>query len=707
MNAWRPYPLVRLVMPFTLGILIEIFIEPSGYQVTFCVISMAILLAMLRLVPLLFRTFGSRWVYGLIVNTFLIMAGFSLTGTHRLSNNPAFFGIHPEGQFLVNIIEPPSINKYGTKAVVDVLYQFENKHWNRVEGKAIIQLKSGRGLTEPVYGDFLLVRGSFFPIRDNSNPHSFNYSQYLRNKGITHRLFAESAYWKITRFDKTHGIKKSALQVRDRLLRVFRENGVTGKEFAVAAALLLGFVDEIDAELRNDYAAVGAMHILSVSGMHVGIIYVFLEFLLGFLNKHKTGRIIKAGLLLVCIWFYALLTGLSPAVLRSAAMLSMPILSKTLNRPSDMFNIIATSLFFILAMDPFLVIDIGFQLSYLAVTGIIVLYKPIYDLYVTSSWLPDKLWSIMAVSLAAQIATLPVTLYTFHQFPNYFLIANIFVVPLSSLIIYTGILLMVIGSVPIIATIVARFFVMLIWLLNNIIHFIEQLPWSTLKGIFISQPVMWLFYLIIFAGFYFFMTRKVYYLFLLLVTLISLNLLLIERNIDRLNTSRIVVFNIPGKAAYLFGYQDKAVVLYNVAAHSGKPVINSYDQVIDADRSAHGIHFTRCFWLNGIRRDLEPARAFVPIVMINRFLSFANKRWYILDRSIPDHLPPFIQADYVILTNNPRVSMNEISQVFGHPEIIIDATNPAYKTKRWLRDAALLKLNCHAVTITGAFEKEF
>ena len=123
-----------------------------------------------------------------------------------------------------------------------------------------------------------------------------------------------------------------------------------GKEFAVASALLLGYVNEIDAGLRRDYAASGAMHILSVSGMHVGIIYIFLEFLLGFLNKSKPGRFIKAVILLVFIWFYAMLTGLSPCVLRSAAMLSLPILGKSLNRSPNMYNIVAASIFIILVI---------------------------------------------------------------------------------------------------------------------------------------------------------------------------------------------------------------------------------------------------------------------------------------------------------------------------------------------------------------------
>jgi len=431
---------------------------------------MAVMLAASQVFTVVVRNYRLRWVSGLIFSLFLLLSGYGIAWHHRSANDPCYLGNQKEGTFLAMVTEPPAIRKSGMKAAISVRYHLGHGKWQRSRGNAIAYLAMGESVRPLSYGDHVVMRARFTGISDNSNPYTFNYSRYLQDKDITHRIYAEPYSWKRIGVRESMPVRKTAFRVRDRLLNILRENHVEGKEFAVAAALLLGYVDDLDPELRSDYSATGAMHILSVSGMHVGIIYIFLEFILGFLNRRKAGRFVKAVLLLLFIWFYAMLTGLSPCVLRSAAMLSLPIIGKSMDRSPNMFNIIAASVIFILILDPLLVLDIGFQLSYLAVIGIVVLYKPVYDLYVTSAWLPDKIWSVIAVSVAAQIATLPITLYTFHQFPNYFILTNIFVVPLSSLIIYTGILALAAGTIPVISVLFAKVLVFLVWSLNSVIH---------------------------------------------------------------------------------------------------------------------------------------------------------------------------------------------------------------------------------------------
>ncbi len=246
------------------------------------------------------------------------------------------------------------------------------------------------------------------------------------------------------------------------------------------------------------------MHILSVSGMHVGIVYVFLNFLLRFLNRYRYGKYIKAIIMLFFIFLYAMITGLSPCVIRAAIMLSLPIIAGLMNRNVDIINVIAVSCFVMVSKNPALLVDVGFQLSYLAVIGIVTLYKPIYDLYITSAWIPDKIWSLLAVSLAAQLATLPITLYVFHQFPNFFLLTNILVVPLSSIIIYTGILLLVVGQVPFLGVLTAKLLIFLIKAMNMVIHLIEELPFSTTTGIYIDEIQVALLFVLVGAVYFYF-----------------------------------------------------------------------------------------------------------------------------------------------------------------------------------------------------------
>ncbi|MCX6305669.1 MAG: ComEC/Rec2 family competence protein [Bacteroidetes bacterium] len=707
MNSWRPYPLLRLVIPFVAGISAEGFIgSVAGAQLWIAAL-LVILLLVAQFLPALAGRYRLRWITGLVFNWFLFIAGYEIANSHRPANDPGYFGKNPDGDFIAAIAEPPSITSSGIKAILKIRYHLVNGSWRRSCGSAIGYLKNRPGATVLQYGDLILLHAGFTAIRDNSNPHTFDYPRYLRNKGISHRVYAEAACWRNISLEPSGSLRKFAFRVRDRLLDILRENRVEGKEFAVAAALLLGYTDDLDAGLRNDYAATGAMHILSVSGMHVGIIYVFLEFLLGFLNKSRPGRVLKAILLLVFIWFYAMVTGLSPCVMRSAAMLSLPILGKSLNRSPDMYNIIAASMIFILAMDPFLVSDVGFQLSYLAVTGIIILYKPVYDLYITSAWIPDKIWSVLAVSIAAQVATLPITLYTFHQFPNYFMLTNIFVVPLSSLIIYAGILVLAVGNIPVVCLLFARLLVFLIWSLNTVIHFIEQLPCSTIRGIFISVPEMLLLYVIIAAMFIFLTSRRIAFLYVCIVAAIVLNLFVMDFKIHRLGRSLATVFNASHETLIMFSTQDKAIVLYNGTNRYGGILQKLNHNMVQADMDAHGIYSRREFWLKGRGRPPEIAGAFVPVIVFGNYIQFEGCRVAVLSKSIPKNVNRSLDVDLLVLSGSPKLRISDAFQVFHPEQIIIGSDNSGGKTRQWMKEAAVLGVKCHAVTELGAFQKEF
>ncbi len=707
MNPWRPYPLLRLVFPFVAGIIAELSVGPIGGFGWLLPALLSGLLLAAQIIPMVFNNYRLRWITGLPINIFLLFAGYEIAVCHQSANDPDFLGKHNEGLFLATIAEPPVINASGIKAILEVRFRCENGHWVRVCGRSAGYLKYKDSVSSLNYGDYILLQGGFTEICDNSNPHVFNYARYLKNKGISHRVFAEPHCWRYLKFKPSGFIRKVAFQVRDRLLNILRHNHVKGKEFAVTAALLLGYVNDLDADLRSDYAASGAMHILSVSGMHVGIIYIFLEFLLGFLNKSKSGRLIKAILLLTFIWFYAMVTGLSPCVLRSAAMLSLPILGKSLSRSPNMYNIIAASIIFILAVDPFLILDIGFQLSYLAVTGIVILYKPIYNLYVNSAWLPDKIWSILAVSIAAQIATLPITLYTFHQFPNYFMLTNIFVVPLSSLIIYVGIVVLAVGYIPVISVLSAKLLIALVWLLNTAIHFVEQLPYSTIRGIFISIPEMFLLYMIITALFLFLTSRKISFLYIFFIASILLNLYFLDFKVNRLRSSRLVIFNASQEALYLFSTQDKAMLLYGGKTRNIGISQKQNRTMIAADLQANGIHYYRDFWLKTVNRHGEIAKSFVPVITYGNFIQFADCRIVLLRSSIPKGFTRNLDVDLLIITSNPKINVSEAIKLFHPVQIIIDATNSRYKTLQWLKDAAKSGVSCHSVTENGAYQKVF
>ena len=440
-NPWRPFPLIRLIIPLIAGIATGLLIRKE-IHVPFYITSVLLLLL---IAPVFIKSltlfYQKRWLTGMLI--FILL--FLLVYENTIRNNDLFdqdyFMKHSIGtQFYIGDLVEPAIQKQKTtKTIVNVLAVYSNGTWRHTKGKALIYFQKDARSGQLFYGDHILFRAEFAEPQSAAFPNSFDQKRFLNNQNIFYTSYINSVNWKTIPDRGNKNLLRLALILRNRFLQVLRDNQVQGREFAVTAALLLGYVDEIDKGLLKDYSATGAMHILSVSGMHVGIIFLVLDKILGFLRKSKYGILIKTGLIILMIWFYAMLTGLSPAVLRASVMISLVAVGKAMKRQPDILNILSASFIVLVINEPTLLFNVGFQLSYLAVAGIVLLYKPIYDLYITSNRLLDKTWSIVAVSFAAQIITFPLSLFYFHQFPNYFMITNILVVPLSSLIIYTGI----------------------------------------------------------------------------------------------------------------------------------------------------------------------------------------------------------------------------------------------------------------------------
>jgi competence protein ComEC len=490
------------------------------------------------------------------------------------------------------------------------------------------------------------------------------------------------------------------------LLRIFEENQVVGQEFAVAAALLLGYVEEVDSELIRDYSATGAMHILSVSGMHVGVIFLVLEMLLGFLRKFPKGMLVKTVLIIAFIWFYALLTGLSPAVMRASVMITLVVVGKAMKRQPDLLNIVAASCLFLLLYDPRLLMDVGFQLSYLAVIGIILLYKPIYDAYVTSRLLPDKVWSLVAVSLAAQLSTLPLTLYYFHQFPNYFLATNILVVPLSTLVIYTGIGLLFLGSVPFVSLLFSKALTALVGSMNLLLHFIGNLPYAVTTGIYIDTIETVGIFVLIFLIAVFLGTKKKTYLFALMVTVLFLFSGTLGKTIQRNRGGKMIIYAardvqgidcINGKRGYFF-LSGKAY-----PGHGSQWFRDNLDQT----HTSMGVREALWVWMRPRSTPNPILKSRGVLFQEGRFIQAGRYRVAVLDRSLPREFPIRIPVHILVITGNPVVEMRSIKDVFTPGEIIIASDNAKRNVDKWLAEATILGMKCRYVVATGPVVVEF
>lgn len=669
-------------------------------------VSLLILFIALLLLQRFSKGFRFRWIFGLLVVIFLLITGWGLTVVSRETYRYRDQKVYPDGVLIGYVTEPPVAASYGWKTILRLAGKFRDGKWYPMGMKILAYLKDGTVRRDLRYGEAVLLHSEIDTIRDNSNPYSFNYASYLRKKEIFRRTFAEDWQWKKVRQRSEEGVRQFAFRMRDNLLDLLRKDGLKGDEFAVAAALLLGYTADLTPEIMKNYAASGAMHILSVSGMHVGVIYLFLELLLGFLNRHRWGRWLKALLILTLIWFYACMTGLAPCVLRAALMITLPIIARSMSRVPDMINVIAASLLLMVALEPMVLHDVGFQLSYMAVTGLVILYKPIYDLYVTSSWLPDKIWSLLAVSIAAQIATLPVTLYVFHQFPNYFLLTNLVVVPLSSLIIYTGIALMAASYIPVVSGVIATGLSFMIRCLNQAIAFIEGLPCSTTSGIYISALASLLLCTAIILFFLLWMKRELVFLVWFLACLNVMLILSVCDKTRQAGSTRFVFFNTGKFPLMAFVKGDRMALIYGSGKSRDLANLGKYNAVIYNYRDALGIRQARYYWKPSFGRWRKAGQNFIPVVSGGGFMQLDGFRIFLLQGSIPESITGSVDVDLLIISGNPKVTVARVVAVFKAECVLLDGTNYPSKVRKWLEEFRASGVHVHAVQMHGAYEKE-
>jgi len=495
MSIWSRAPFLRIILPFTAGILLYRLGMPSSI-LNICLVILIFALIFTAASVFLSRKmlqFRSIPVFGTVFFFAFLSAGLLMSHQHDIRNSASFIGNNDiesgSQKLIVQILnEPEPGNTYIKTTCKVISMQNDSGDWVNAEGKILLYLEAGDSSLVPEYGNTLVLNSYVQPIQQPLFNSDFKYDQYLANKNIYHQAFVRDSYWSIIDHGKGNPIINFSLQLRQSLLNILREELGSGDEYAVLAAMLAGYRADLSADMLKAYSGAGAMHIMSVSGLHVGVIYVLLVFIFGLFPGMKKKLWLKGVFILLSIWLFAFVTGLSASVLRAAVMLSFIVIGEALNRKINPFNSLAAAAFLLLVFNPNMLFEIGFQLSFAALTGIFLLYKPIYKAIYIRSKFADKVWQLMAMSTAAQVATLPFTLYYFGQFPLYFLLTNILVVPLSAIVIYAGIATVIFSFVPWLGDAVSWVMIWIAKIMNGIVQGVESLPGALVSNIYI-HPV--------------------------------------------------------------------------------------------------------------------------------------------------------------------------------------------------------------------------
>lgn len=484
---WKSSPFVRLLLPLMVGIVLQWYLQFSLLFIIFSSICFLITFLLFRFLPLSVH-FKVQWLQGISINLLLLSFGLFITWQKDIRNHADWFGNYYQNkdQLIVKVDEPLITKERSYKANASVKALIDNDSGINYKGKLILYLSKDAVSQRLQYGDEILIHKIVQPIR-NMDSAGFNYEQYEAFRQTFHSIFLKNKDWTLLNEKDIGWLDGFIFNTRKHVLSVLHNNIPNDEnEQAIAAALLIGYNNDVDKELKQAYANTGVVYLIAVSGMSLGLLYIILVgsfSKIPFIRRSKWAELI---LIVCCLWLFALLTGASAAVLRSATMLTCIAVGKAFNRKASIYNSIAASAFILLCCDPYFLWNISFQISYLAVISIVVFQKPVYDLfYIKNKWL-DKLWKMISVTLAVQIFTLPICIYYFHQLPVLFLITNMVAIPIATAALLSELLLLCFSWVGFVGSSVGKFIDHLICFMDHFILWINGFPFAVINNISIS-----------------------------------------------------------------------------------------------------------------------------------------------------------------------------------------------------------------------------
>lgn len=571
----------------------------------------------------------------------------------------------------LKIIQPLKPDRFNIKYIARV----KAVNGEPSEGKILLYIAKDSLSQLFAPDDILLVYALISEIAAPLNPHQFSYSEYMKSLGVYAQLkVSEKNILKTREGSKT--IMGFAQKLRAQIIEKLKKTKLKKDERAIIQALVLGERKEIDKELYREYAATGTVHILAVSGLHVGVFYIILAFLFRPLKRGKYGTLIHLLLIVLLLWGFALLSGLSPSVSRAVTMFSLFAVAKLFNRDTNTLNTLFLSFFLLLVINPLWLFQVGFQLSYLAVFFIVWLQPLFYKITYTKYGVLRKVWTIASVTLCAQIGVLPFSLYYFHQIPGLFLLANIVVLPFLTLLMCGGILIVLLAFLEMLPDWFAESYNFLIEMLNGFIHWvagkenflITDIHFSTLK-------VLGTYFLIVALAL--FLKKRNYR---RLVVSLSAILILIAIYINaefRTSANKLVIFQKNRKT--LMGYKngmDFTVFRKDTSTDiSEKYPIKSFKTAMNID-TYHEEKLPKLFRYN-------------------------HKNIYILDSF--GLLPKQLKIQILLLTNSPKVNLNRVIERTNPEQIIADGSNYYSYVKRWKSTCRSKKIPFSHTAKRGAF----
>jgi competence protein ComEC len=691
----RNTPYLRLIMPFLLGTALGGWLDelPPG---------LFWLLAASLLSTLFFAIrryqYRHRWVFGANLYACLFLAGYFLIVNHHELRQPGHFSqIAGTNRYLVcTVYAAPS---HGTKTKIPVRVEAigpSPDSLRQVTGNLLLFLDPSAATDNIHYGDRLGIYSTVHPTTPPKNPFAFDYQRYLHFQNIHFQSFVKPDSLLLVSSGHGNRLWAGAYACRDHLLLLLQQHFPTQDEYAVASALLLGYQDDLSDELRTAYAETGSMHALAVSGSHVGMLYIGLLFLTQRLRLRGRWRLLETLIILLAIWGFTLLTGATASVLRASVMFTTYLLGKAFWRNASAWNVLPASAAGLLLYNPYFLFDAGFQLSYAAVAGMVFFYPRLYKLFPPGPRWVDEGLKVLLVGMAAQLGTLPLSLYYFHQFPVYFWLAGWLVVLGGAIFLWGGAVLVLLDALSkTLAGWLGSGLYFMLLALNKAIMMIQNLPGSVIANVWIPGWVVLMLYGCIGLLGALMIRRRGRWLVAFLGVMALLGAFRIFSLSQKQSQRTMVVYNIP-KQRRLIDFFDGR----HQFALSDTLTSKQEDFAAKSNRIASGIQeSTMIMFADTLAFSSDNLLIDKPL------LQFFHQKIALIDS--PQWLASAdsqrVHVDALLLSKNPALTIAECQKKFPFRIVVFDASNAFRTVERWRQECEANGWAYHDVRTQGAW----
>lgn len=683
---------MRLLLPWIAGVFCGDLFFFARHEVPFMPFLLFISLFLL-FISYFIRRYSIRWVFGISLFFATFIGGWCFTN-QTLNLSKSDFS-QTRTVYRAIIFDEPVAKERSVLCPVHLLAQSDSCGNKTLAKKVLLYVAKDSLALHLKMGDELLFYALLAPLVNRRNFDEFDYERYLARKGIAGVGYADSQHWMRTTAVYPISWQQKAKSYQKKVLDLYDKLGLKDREKAVLSALTIGYKGELSEDIRESYSVSGASHVLALSGLHIGLLSCILLWMGKWIpQKWKGVHFLRYLLVVLILWSFAFFTGMSASVVRSVLMFSILMFSIQVGRQPLTLNTLAATGFLMLLVHPLWLFDVGFQLSFSAVAGIVLIHPYLYGRVTVRNRFMRWGWGLISVSIAAQMATAPLVLFYFSRFSTYFLLTNLVVIPLVSLIMYVAVLMLLLFPVPLLQSVVAVVLAFLLKILNGFVCWVQQLPGSSLDGIWVYKTEVFIFYLWITFTLLYFISHHHNKLFASLICLLLFCVFhSYHQYSDRL-PSCLVFYN-----------TDKCPVVHCISSDKRSWMVFSEDK--DYNRHRKQLNYLTAF-INHHHLStpliIESSYSSDSLQYCNEILCYKNTRIAFVNdqRWINKEAKCRLKLDYLYLCKGYYGHLAALTRIFDIDHVLIDSSLSEERKDKYFNECRRLHLDAVSLRDHGA-----